>query len=818
MTAKGKNKTFAHIVLAIDSRKMQDLYTYAIPQFLKSQVRIGTLVLVPVRNSLRRGIVVELTDKTPTGDYKTKNIISVYGPETILDETGIEIARWIARYYHSSLYSAVRLLFWDLKTFKIETEYTIGNPSEFLSIVYDKIGLFGKPKKQPKLEGKLTKRKLKAVLKSCEVYAAEQDELIDEFLEKGIIRPSYHLARGKTRSEKFTYQVSEHKPVDISPTPKQEEILLAVSDYDKPVTWDEIKKQFPNGRRHFNALLKNGFLSEIHVPETRETSADYDFELTKEQKKAVDEISYSIEHGLGHSFLLEGVTGSGKTEVYIECTKNALHKGSVIVLVPEIVLTMQIVQRFKQHFGDNLFVLHSGLGQAQLKRNWEVLRGSEKRIVIGPRSALFAPLTDVKLIVIDEEHEPAFKQERAPRYHARDVARKMSQMRKATLVLGSATPSVETRHLADRDIHSLLELTKRIYKGGLPHVEMVKLTGGNAEGVQFMTPYLVNALRKTLDRGKQALLFLNQRGFSPSIVCRSCGYTPRCPDCDISFTYHARDNMLLCHHCDRKMPVPRNCYACGSDQLLKIGFGTQRVEQEVSRYFPDAKIYRLDKDVASRGGIDGGSLALMNRFFKEHGDILIGTQMIGKGLDLPDVELVGIISADTSLNLPDFRAAERTFQLVTQVAGRAGRRDIKGVVVLQTYQTGHYAIDAARRQDYELFFEKEIKLRKRLGYPPFASLARIVFRGSNDSDVRSLADNATAVLKDLERRSAIKLIGILGPCPAPLGRIAGKYRHHLILKAKNVDDLINAVSRMENRMKTQKGAWMDIDINPLNML
>lgn len=820
MTSKTKNKTYAHIVLAIDSHKMHDLYTYAIPDTLKSQVRIGMLVLVPVRNTLRRGIVIELTDKPPAGLYDVKNIISVYGPETILDKKGIEIARWIAHHYHSNLYSAIRLLFWDLKTFKIETEYIIDNPDKFLSIIYEKIGLFGKPKKTPKLDGMLSKRKLKSVLKSCEVYLGEQDDLIDEFLKQGIIRPYYHLSKGKTRKEKLAYEVSEQKPIDQSPTPKQEELLLAISDYDKPVTWDELKKQFPKSRTHFNALLEKGFLTEINIPSLIESSqtAEFNFELTKEQKKAANEIKYSLEHNLGHSFLLEGITGSGKTEVYIDCAKKALLKGSVIVLVPEIVLTMQIVHRFKQHFKENLFVLHSGLGQSQLKRNWEVLRGSGNRIVIGPRSALFAPLTDVNLIIIDEEHEPAFKQERSPRYHARDVARKMSKSRKATLVLGSATPSIESRYLAEKDFHTLLELTKRVYKGGLPQVEMLKLTGGGPEGVQFLTPHLINALSKTLERGKQALLFLNQRGFSPSIVCQSCGYTPRCPDCDISFTYHARNNMLLCHHCDKKIPVPRSCSACGEAKLLKIGFGTQRVEEEVAKFFPDAKIFRLDRDIASRGGIEGGALLQMNRFFKERGDILVGTQMIGKGLDLPDVELVGIISADTALNLPDFRAAERTFQIVTQVAGRAGRRDTKGVVVLQTYQIGHYAIDAARRQDYELFYEKEIDLRKRLAYPPFVSLARIVFRGGNEEDVIQQAENATAIFRDLHDRKAIKLLGLLGPSQAPLGKIAGKHRYHLLLKANNISALNDAITRMENRLKLKKGVWLDVDINPMNML
>ena len=808
------------MVLAIDSRKMQDLYTYAIPKDFSSQVKVGTLVLVPVKNSLMRGIVVELTDKTPVVKFKIKGIVSVYGPERILDEKGIKLAQWIAQYFHSTLYSAIRLLFWDLKTFKIETEYTINNHDAFFDYIHQKVGLFGKPKTTQKLNTLLTRRKLKSLLKSCEVYPGEQDKLVDDLLERGLIRPSYHLAKGKVREEKSRYLPADPLPAEPGLTPKEEEIFLAISDWNNPVTWEELKNQFPKGRQHFTSIIKKGFLIESHITKHADSLSDEskDIKLTKEQKKTSDEIIYSIENGLSQTYLLEGVTGSGKTEVYLECAKNAILKGSVIVLVPEIVLTLQIVQRFKQHFGKELFVLHSGLGQSQLKRNWEVLRGSKNRIVIGPRSALFAPLTDVKLIVIDEEHEPAYKQERSPRYHARDVARKMSSIRKATLVLGSATPSIESRYLAEKKTYKFLELTKRIYKGGLPKVELLSLASGSVDGPSYLTSRLVNELRKTLDKGKQALLFLNQRGFSPSIICASCGYTPKCKHCDISYTYHSRDNMLLCHHCDSRIPYPSGCDLCGADKILKLGFGTQRVEEDVAKYFPDADIYRLDRDIASRGGIDGGSQAVIKKFFENHGDILIGTQMIGKGLDLPDVELVGIISSDTSLNIPDFRAAERTFQLITQVAGRAGRRDIKGLVILQSYKHGHYAIECARMQDYELFYEKEIEMRKIFKYPPFSNLARILFRGKEHSDVREQIKFAVKVLNELQNRKAIHLMDLTGPCPAPLGRIAGKFRHHIILKAKSVSILADAINRLENRMNLKKGVWMDVDINPINMM
>ncbi|MFH1514499.1 MAG: primosomal protein N', partial [bacterium] len=736
------------------------------------------------------------------------------------DEKGIELALWISQYFHSTLYSAIRLLFWDLKTFRIETEYTINDQEAFFEYIHHKVGLFGKPKRTTNIDSLLTKRQLKSLLKSCDVYPGEQDKLIDDLFETGLIRPSYHLEKGKVRVEKTGYLPDENPPVDSELTQKEEEIYLAISDWNSPVTWEELKDQFPKGRRQFTSILKKGFLVESHIAKHEGFCSDEskEIKLTREQVKATDEINYSIEHDLSHSFLLEGVTGSGKTEVYLECAKKALNKGSIIVLVPEIVLTLQIVQRFKHHFGNELFVLHSGLGQSRLKRNWEVLRGSKNRIVIGPRSALFAPLTDVKLIIIDEEHEPAYKQERSPRYHARDVARKMASLRNATLVLGSATPSIESRYLAEKETYKLLELTKRIFKGGLPKVEMLSLTSGPIEGPHYLTSRLVNELRSTLDKGKQALLFLNQRGFSPSLVCASCGYTPKCKHCDISYTYHSRDNLLLCHHCDSRIPYPRECQICGGDRLLKIGFGTQRVEEDVAKYFPDADIYRLDRDIASRGGIDGGGQAVMKNFFENHGDILIGTQMIGKGLDLPDVELVGVISADTSLNIPDFRAAERTFQLITQVAGRAGRRDIKGLVILQSYKHGHYAIECARMQDFELFYEKEIEMRRIFNYPPFSNLARILFRGSEHSDVREQIDFAVKVLNELQHRKAIHLMDLMGPCPAPLGRIAGKFRHHIILKAKNVSMLIDAIDRLENRMNLKKGVWMDVDINPINMM
>jgi len=822
MTETTGNKRFAKVVLTIASPKMQDFYTYSIPDWMTGQVHVGSLVLVPVRKSLRRGVVIDLTDEHPRVKYEIKNIITAYGPERILDEKGIALARWISRYYYSSLFAAVKLLFWDLKNFKIRTEYEIDEPEKLYSFIRGKLGLFGKLKATAKVGSVISERSIRAILKSCEAYGGEVDELLDEILQTGILRPVYRLEVQSGRTVKKAYVVSDTPPVDSEPSPKEEEILLWVSDFGKPVCWDNLKVEYPNSRKQFNSLVKKGLLKEVFWEESPEefdgSGEDDEIKLTKEQRDAIKQITSSIKENASETFLLEGVTGSGKTEIYVECASKAIKEGSVIVLVPEIVLTLQIVERFKKRFGDNLFVLHSGMGEARLKRNWEKLRGSGNRVVIGPRSALFAPLTDVKLIVIDEEHEPAYKQERCPRYHARDVARKLSSLRKATIVLGSATPSVESRWLADNGVYKHLRLTKRIHKGGLPEVSTYKLECGNPQNPLFLSPFLVNEMRKTLEREKQVLLFINQRGFSKALVCLGCGHSPICPYCNISYTYHLKGNMLLCHHCDKRIPVPSICPSCGGKNLLRLGFGTQRVEEEVSKYFPKARIYRLDRDVASRGGIEGGGLALMKKFFDEHGDILIGTQMIGKGLDLPDVELVGIVSADTSLTLPDFRAAERTFQIVTQVAGRAGRREKKGLVILQSFSLGHYAIEAARMQNFMSFYEKEIDLRRRLKYPPFVSLGRIIFRGGSHQDVHRQAQQSAEVLDDLCHRNVVKLIGILGPSPAPLGRIAGKYRWHLILKARKVSDLINAVNRLENRMLLIKGVVMDIDINPLNMM
>lgn len=819
MSTQEKNR-YAQVVLAIESSKTQDTYTYSVPGELRPVIQRGSLVLVPVKNNLRTGVVIELKSKIEKTSYEIKDLISVYGPDRILDEVGIRLAKWVAMYYHCSLYSAVRLLFWDLKSFKITASYQLNDPETFYSLISEKIGLFGKPKKSLDSGVELTKSRLRATLRDCQAYGAEQEELLNELLTKKILTPIYQLARSRARKEKLAYLPAETKPLDSELNETEEELLLTINDFAKPVTWEELKKDYPDSRKVFNKLVEKGFVIETCIPSdtTFDEESDKQIILNKDQQSAIRQISDSIETDKCDTFLIEGVTGSGKTEIYIECAKKALRKGSVIVLVPEIVLTLQIVSQFKRRFGDCLTVLHSGLGQAQLKRNWEILRQSRNRIVIGPRSALFAPLADIKLIIIDEEHEPAYKQDRTPRYHARDVARRLAHLRQANLVLGSATPSVESRWMAEIFKYQFLELPERIHKGGLPDVKMLKLKGGSAEGPQFLSPELINQVRKTLERNKQVLLFLNQRGFSPSLLCISCGFTPKCPHCDIAYTFHAKDFMLLCHHCDHRIAVPRSCPSCGGDKILKLGFGTQRVESEVSKLFPDARVYRLDRDVASRGGIEGGGLALMKKFFDERGEILVGTQMIGKGLDLPDVELVGIVNADTSLNLPDFRAAERTFQLITQVAGRAGRRDQKGLVILQTYKPGHYAIEAARMQDFETFFEREIEIRKTLNYPPFVSLARLVFRGAKDEDTRKQIQFAAEVIRDFQIRKVINLISILGPSPAPLEKIAGKYRHHMILKASRISDLIGTVRRLENRMKLLKGVYMDIDINPLNML
>ena len=516
----------------------------------------------------------------------------------------------------------------------------------------------------------------------------------------------------------------------------------------------------------------------------------------------------------GRVFLLHGVTGSGKTEIYLQALAATLAEGRRgIVLVPEIALTPQAMARYAGRFPGRVALLHSGLTSAERLDEWRRIRAGEVDIVLGSRSALFAPVDQLGLIVVDEEQESAYKQDRTPTYHAREVAVALGRLTGATVVLGSATPSVESYWNATQGIYTLLELGERAPTGAapaprtsLPPVQIVDLRAELRSGnTSILSQTLRRALRQTLDRGEQAILFLNRRGSASSVVCRDCGYVARCGRCDVSMTYHASDRMILCHYCGQAKPVPVICPNCGSASIRHFGLGTERVEAAVKRMFPEARVLRWDRDTARTRSAHE---ELLRAFVERRADILVGTQMIAKGLDLPAVTLVGVISADVALFLPDFRASERAFALLTQVAGRAGRGNLAGNVLIQTLNPEHFCIQSASRHDYAGFFAAEISARRRYGYPPFRRFVKCTYEHSDrytaEIEATRLADRLAQLIHD----ARLVETDIVGPAPAFLERLRGRYRWQLILRSPDPRLLVMALAEED-----LPAGW-SIDVDP----
>jgi primosomal protein N' (replication factor Y) (superfamily II helicase) len=537
-------------------------------------------------------------------------------------------------------------------------------------------------------------------------------------------------------------------------------------------------------------------------------------ELTAAQRAAVDGINAAIDAGQRKAFLLHGVTASGKTEVYLHVVQRCLQVGrGALILVPEIALTPQLVGRFRARFGDEIAVIHSALGEGERHLMWKRLRSGELRVAVGARSALFAPVMNLGLICVDEEHDSSFKQEEGVRYHARDMALWRAHRAGCQCVLGSATPSLTSVALVERQVLEKFVLPSRARKASaMPEVEIVDLCRNKAgpTGDRLLTWPLVRALEGVLEAREQAILFLNRRGFAPSLLCDQCGSILRCPDCSISLTVHRRGRPhVVCHMCDYQAPLPERCPECKSLELTEQGAGTERIETALAQHFPQARIERLDRDVAA----GAKSQAILERMRNREIDILVGTQMVTKGHDLPDVTLVGVLDADAALSLPDYRAAERAFQLLVQVAGRAGRGARPGHVLVQTHQPNSPVITCALRHDVEAFIVQETAQRKELMYPPFARLALVRFEGLDDSLV---AREAERVARMLQATPIVSVI-LCGPAPAPITKIRNRWRHRFLLKSTERQRLREALL-LVSRTPVDRRVRVIIDVDPMNML
>ncbi len=543
--------------------------------------------------------------------------------------------------------------------------------------------------------------------------------------------------------------------------------------------------------------------------------------LHAQQQSALDAISGPLNLSTFQTFLLHGVTGSGKTEVYLRAIAQVIEKGKqAIVLIPEIALTPQTVDRFTGRFGDRVAVLHSRLSSGERTLQWQRFALGEAKVAVGARSALFAPAQDLGLIVVDEEHEGSYKQEDAPRYHARDAAVKRAQLCGAVALLGSATPSLESVQNARSGKYTLLSLPERVNRKPLPRVKVVDLKEEwniRKEDRPVLSLALQEAIKETLDKKEQGLLFLNRRGFSTLALCLKCGEQVQCPSCSVPVTYHkgrflGGENVLLCHYCNWMGPIPTKCAKCGDGQVKLVGLGTEKVEAELKEKFPGARVERMDMDT-TRGV--GSHEAILNRFRRREIDLLVGTQMIAKGHDFPGVTLVGIIGADTGLALPDFRASEKVFQLLVQVSGRAGRADKEGAIYLQTFHPNHMCVQAAMRHDNEGFWETELELRKALEYPPFVKLGLLVYRAKEEKKAHQAAEKAAEILRKEGGRLKVEVVG---PAPAAIFRLRNQYRFQILLKCEKPQPLRQLLALLDSKMETPSGVFRAVDLDPQSML
>lgn len=759
-----------------------------------TDIAYGARVLVPLNGKLHLGIC---SQGIAPEAFACKEIAEVLDDSGILGPTLIALAKWMADYYHCSI---GRALFAMLPA-KLQADVDAGAtwigkqvPAEFEPL-YKALGD----------QDKIPLSKLKKQLPSYPVYKMA---LLAE--EQGFIELATKVKhKDKPRILNFIEVIKPDHDANELPLRQREaweifityEQAFAMADVSTRVAYSSIK-----------ALAKKGLIAivprAVENPHLQRDPASpaKNIILNAAQIKATQDIL--AHYGKFGVDLLYGITGSGKTEVYIELMRRYLSAGKgVIFLIPEIALTPQMVDRFEHSFGDIMAIQHSQLSNAQRFAQWQKIESGECRIIVGARSAIFAPVKDLGLIIVDEEHEQSYKQDNHPRYQGRDLAIVRAQMEGAQIVLGSATPALESWHNAQNGKYRLHRLSERPLHYSLPTVKIINLCEQLSK--DLLSDELAKGIIERLERKEQTILFQNRRGFSSFVQCLKCGELITCPNCEISMYYHRDREEMQCHYCGHFYPIPRKCPSCNSFSFSYGAAGTQKVEQMLKLLFPLAKIMRMDSDSSRLN-----SKSMYQRMKRLEIDILLGTQMISKGLDFPEVTLVGIINADISLNVPDFRAAERTFQLLTQVAGRSGRAEKSGEVIIQTYNAEHYAVLTASRQDFEAFAAEELSYRQRLNYPPYFRLARILYLGIDEQLLIQYMQALEPICEELQDAFTI----ILGPGPAPFVKINQQFRHHIIIKAKDASRIKTALASIQKAVKCPKGILMQIDVDPASLM
>ena len=747
----------AEVIINRGAKKLNRTFDYNIPKELEELILVGSKVLVPFGNGgkLTEAFVVGIKE---TSAFEIKDIAKL---EENLSNRQIALAKWMAKRYFCNVSDCIKLML---------------------------------------TPGTRNKNKEKRI----------QDKTINcVYLKKDIEEIEFEIETGKIKSEK-------HK-----------RILNFIKD-NEGVTVPEIEMFTDCSRAIVNTLVKNGYLEIVEKKVERnpllgrDCEKTYKLKLTEEQEKAYRSVEEAINNKQYQQFLLYGVTGSGKTEVYLQLIEKVLQMGkNAIVLVPEISLTPQMLDRFISRFGkEDIAILHSKLSIGERHDEWERIREKKARIVIGARSAIFAPIENIGIIIIDEEHDSSYKSETNPRYNAKEIAKVLAKENQAPLVLGSATPDMTTFYNAtNEDVFGntkikLLTLTKRANQSSLPKVEIIDLKQELANGNRSMLSVeLYNNIEENLKQKRQTILFLNRRGYSTFIMCRNCGYTVKCPNCNISMTYHSYERKLKCHYCGHEENLVTICPECHSDKIRYFGTGTQKLEQEVHKQFPEASTIRMDIDTVTK---KNSHEVILNTFKNENIDILIGTQMVVKGHHFPNVTLVGVIAADSSLNIDDYRANERTFQILTQVAGRAGRENLPGKVIIQTYNPDNFSIICAQKQNYNLFYETEIALREQLKYPPFCDIILIGLNSYQELEIKKVSSK---IYQYLEQRLNKEEFKVLRPMPCPIDKIQNRYRWRIIIKGNMTEKTNKILNDCLKEIYTLniKDTRIAIDVNPNNM-
>ncbi len=804
--------------VAVSSPGSRSTFCYAIPPQLN--INVGQAVWVPFGSRVVQGIVVKLSDQ-PSVEL-TKEIADIITDYPLLSTIQIELAQWISQHYLSPWFDALALML--PPGFERQT-ITYFHPAN------SEVGLSSLTPEQIQVL-RFLKERGKASLKEIQrkFGTNKAKRITNQLLHRQVIAKSQELEKAKVKPKTIPYvkllvngdeAEAAIARLNKSRAYKQAELLQILKEETQPIPIAELRKHLTCSIAAIKALESRHLISIERISVRRDPLSRLSFTptpppvLTSSQQavwKLIEDKLKSGDHGSAPVFLLFGVTGSGKTEIYLRALAQVTSMGKRgICLIPEIALTPQTVERFANRFPGRVAVLHSGLSLGEQFDEWHWIREGNCDVVIGPRSALFAPQPDLGLIIIDEEHEWTYKQEdKSPRYHARDVALRLAQLSGAAVILGSATPDIESFHKAQLGQYQLVELKERITPLGyspLPEVNIVDLREElKAGNTGLFSRSLSNAIRETLERNEQTILFLNRRGTATFIRCRNCGFVFRCPRCSIALTYHSLEKKLICHRCHYSIPVPQTCPQCFSHHLRFLGIGTQRVEDEARRLFPEAKLLRWDKDVITRRYAHE---ELLKSFRDHEADMLIGTQMITKGLDLPQVTLAGVISADTGLNFPDFRAGERTFQLLCQVAGRAGRGVKAGNVIVQTYCPDNYAVQAAAKHDYVGFYNQEINYRRQFDYPPFSRFIRLVYSHTNNDLCHREAERMSHVILKEKESKHLADLSLIGPVPAFASRVRGRYRWQIILRGSDPAQALSGINLPQG--------WT-IDVDPVGIV